>query len=89
MSQIYMKKEEEKTQSITISHAPLTRTLAINDGIIEQVMQIDYLGRRLISSNRTDEEKEHQLAKPRRIDECMNNHLIWNNNCLLYTSRCV
>ena len=46
-----MKVAEVKTKSITIS-----RKLVINDRIIEQIMQIDYLGTRLTSNSRADEE---------------------------------
>ena len=46
-----LKIAEEKTKSIKISHDPLRCKIVINDRIIEQVIQVDYLGTRLTSNN--------------------------------------
>ena len=42
----------------------------INDGTIEQVMKIYYLGTSLRSTNRADEVIEHQMMKVRRNAGC-------------------
>ena len=82
-----MKIEEEKTKSIIISHDQLRCKLVINDRIIEQVMQIDYLGTRFTSNSRGDEEIDHQLMKA-RIAGSMNNFIsvsythLFNNKCM-------
>lgn len=46
---------EEKTKSTTISHHQFTCKLVINDRIIEEIMQIDYLELKFTSNNRVDE----------------------------------
>lgn len=73
-----MKIAEQKTNSIVILNVPLWCIFVINDRIIDQVSQIDFLGTRLTSINSADEEIEHQLMKVKRIAGCMTN-LIWNN----------
>lgn len=54
--QKYNMKIAEKTKLITISHDPLRGKLVISDRIVEQIIQIGYLGTRLTSNSRTDEE---------------------------------
>lgn len=56
-----------KTKSITYFHEPCRCKLLINDKIIEEVIEIGYLGTKFGSNNKADVEVEHQLTKGNRI----------------------
>lgn len=75
-----------KIKSITISHDQLTCKLVDNEMIIEQVMQINYLGGRLPNNVRVNEEMMHQFMKAKRTYQyyfrIVHEYLIWSNKYL-------
>lgn len=76
-----MRISTQKTKCITISKEPLRCKLAINEYLIEQVMEIQYLGVTITSDGRSIKEAKEQSIKANRIAGCLN-HSIWQNQYL-------
>lgn len=79
--QYNMKISTEKTKALTIARDPIRCKLVVDNDIIEQVMEVKYLGMVITSSGDIDRETNEQITKTNRIAGCMNG-VIWNNKYL-------
>lgn len=68
----------EQTKSIVIHEGPIICKLAVQGQKIRQVIELDYLGTRISSAGRIEEEVRLQENKINRVADCLND-TVWRN----------
>ena len=68
----------QKTKSITTSKKSLRCKFEIDDRVVEQVMEFNYLGVKITSSGNLVKGIKTQAQKAARVAGCLN-HLVWRN----------
>lgn len=81
-----LKISTQKTKAMTIAKNPIRCKLVVDNQIIEQVLEIKYLGITLTSSGQTEKEIKEQIIKGNRIAGCLN-YSIWYNKHLKQDSK--
>ncbi|XP_045479803.1 uncharacterized protein LOC123684554 [Harmonia axyridis] len=76
----------EKTKSLVISKDPIRCKLVVNDRIIEQVMNIKYLGVEITSDGNNNKEARQQVMKGARISGYLRD-VTWKNKYLRTESK--
>ncbi|XP_044749778.1 uncharacterized protein LOC123310376 [Coccinella septempunctata] len=76
----------EKTQSMVVSKEPIRCKLVVNGSIVNQVMNVSYLGVETSSNRCVANEVDSQVKKAARISGCLQD-VIWRNKYMSTESK--
>nr|XP_018910888.1 PREDICTED: uncharacterized protein LOC109039726 [Bemisia tabaci] len=81
-----MKVSAAKTKSMVVSRNPIRCKLEVDGKMIEQVMELKYLGALLTSAKDLETEVQDQALKAARVAGCLN-EMVWRNKYMARESK--